>query len=102
MSETEYQLMRRIGINDHVKYKESFRAMGQAISNGDWEYLNVDVLQSRINEAFVYVRANIRFQELVKSTNGELSMSINGFYLGQHKFETLDEVERAWKNKAFL
>ncbi|SRR5258706_15619918 len=64
--------------------------------------VNIEETQVRCNEVFKYLYLGRRFDELVKKSNKSLVSIPTGFKLLDHLFETLDEVEKALNNKAFL
>jgi hypothetical protein len=64
--------------------------------------VNIEEAQARCNEIFKYLYLGRRFDELVAKSNKTLVSLPGGFELLGHKFETLDEVEKALNNKAFL
>jgi hypothetical protein len=64
--------------------------------------LDLDELRFQVDTIFEYLYVLKRFRKLRRLFKGELGFNSEGFLLNNHTFQTLDEVECAWKNKAFL
>jgi len=70
--------------------------------------LDLDVLRNKLEELLDFLMLRKRFEHLVVLMKGDLLYGLDdkresrGFIVSGHAFETLDEVERAWKNKALL
>ena len=78
-----------------------FSLMSTALADSTWELLEIDTAAEVFSGVFKYLSISKRYRDL-QSQSQELSYSADGFHLGEHIFETLDEVEKALKNKAFL
>ena len=78
-----------------------FDVVSRAVQGDTWEFLELEMVQQSINEVFYYLRLVKRFRQL-SMLGVELTYSEEGFHLGESIFETLDAVEKAIKNKAFL
>ena len=79
-----------------------FDTVSQAIFSKNEHLLKLDECRAKINEIFDYFEVQRRFLSLAEKSNNKLSFTRNYFELDKHKFETLDEVEKAINNKAFL
>ncbi len=99
----EYQLLMKFDEdNDGEDVADGLYAIHQALSSKQMSILDVAACRDRINTVFDYVEVRKRFDKLREEINGGLSFDKNGFKLFKSTFETLDEVEKALKNKAFL
>jgi hypothetical protein len=74
-----------------------------------FEFVNVDQVQQKVNHYFECLKVTQRFEQLKDKANGSLSLKNYadsnggvGYLLDEHQFKTLDEVEKALNNKAFL
>lgn len=79
-----------------------FYTLHIAITQKNTELLNLEACQTQVNEAFRAIACKKRFDQLNDESKTLIKYSMNGFIVDDHKFETLDEVERAFKLKAFL
>lgn len=79
-----------------------FDTVSQAIYTKNQKFLKIDECRANINEIFDYLEIHNRFLSLVEKSNGKFSLTRINFELDKHKFQTLDEVEKAIENKAFL
>lgn len=79
----------------------SLNLVMSSLSDNTFELLNLEESQDSINHTFTCLKLIKRYRRL-QMQNAELSYSQNGFHLGEHTFQTLDEVEKALSNKAFL
>lgn len=87
---------------DESELSSMFYAINVAFEQKNWDLLDLDVCQAKVNEAFRAAILRKRFDYLNEVSNTAIKYSKDGFMLDNHKFETLDEVERAWKLKAFI
>lgn len=67
-----------------------------------FEVIDVPAIKVQIDKAFREILIIHRYVRLRKAFDDKLTYSTDSFYIDGHKFSTLDEVEKAWKNKAFL
>ena len=79
-----------------------FDVMSQALYTKSTNLLNLDECRARTNEIFDYLELKKRYDSLVEESKGKLQFTKEYFDLLKHQFQTLDEVEKALKNKAFL
>lgn len=86
---------------DHTSAK-IFYLMFNALDDFNIDLINTEDMQRRCDEVFKYIFLLKRFNNLVKLSNNSVYSSLEGFNLEGHVFETLDEVQKALENKAFL
>ena len=69
-----------------------------------FEVIDVPLVKQKVDEAFLRLLVMHRFCKLRLSFNGKLDYNVNDdcFIIEGHKFATLDQVEKALNNKAFL
>ncbi len=81
-----------------------FDLMSSAIQDGNtWSLIDLEKMQSLINESFRYLNLIKRYDALSRLSNGVLHFDEDGFHIEEeHTFQTLEEVEKALKHKAFL
>lgn len=95
----EYELVSDF---DKTELSGLFYTIQTAIEQGSYDLLDLDATKARVDEALRAVACKKKFDQLNEMSNTAIKYSMNGFMLDDHKFETLDEVERAYKLKAFL
>lgn len=95
----EYEL-----ISDYDKSELSglFYTIQTAIEQEAHELLDIEATKAKVEEALHAIACKRRFEHLNRISNTAIKYSSDCFLLDNHKFETLDEVERAWKLKAFI
>lgn len=98
VEDKEYTLL--VGL-DYKEAATMFNLMGVALEDNSWEMVDLETSHAAISASFKTLIVSKRYK-LLQRQNKELGYSSEGFFIGEHKFETLDEVERALKNKAFL
>jgi hypothetical protein len=79
-----------------------FYTIQTAIEQESHELLDLESCKAKVDEAFRAIACKKRFEHLNEISNTAIKYSRDCFLLDNHKFETLDEVERAWKLKAFI
>jgi len=79
-----------------------FDTVSQAICTNNTLVLKINECREKVNEIFNYLEIRERFRALAKKSDRKLSFTSTHFELYQHKFETLDEVEKAINIKVFL
>lgn len=79
-----------------------FDLVSQAIYTRNWSAINLEKCHSEIDEVFQWIPIKIRYDELFERSGKELSFAAGGFSIYGHLFQTLDEVEKAINNKAFI
>lgn len=84
------------------RFSKSLDAVVSAMNNKQYDMLNLAAVKSRVKEAMQALEVRMRFDSLVGEAKGKLTCSASGFDLDGHKFESLDDVEKALENKAFL
>lgn len=73
-----------------------------ALSNNILDMLDLSICDEAVKEIFTYLHLKKKYSALKKEANGQLTVSKDGFKLSGKDFLTIDELEKAWKNKAFL
>jgi hypothetical protein len=79
-----------------------FYALHVMCEQNNWDLLEIEACQIKVNDALRAIACKKRFDQLNEMSNTAIKYSADGFMLDNHKFETLDEVEKAYKLKAFL
>ena len=95
----EYELVSEF---DKAELSGVFYTIQTAIEQGSYDLLDLESCKAKVDEALRAVACKKKFEQLNEMSNTAIKYSVNGFMLDNHKFETLDEVERAYKLKAFL
>lgn len=88
--------------NNRNKISGLFNFLTSSLESGQWTFLNLDEVQSSVNQHFKYLTIKKRYTELAAESQGILYCTNEGFHINEHTFETLDEVKRALANKMFL
>lgn len=96
---TEYELVSDFDEDEACRI---FYTIQTAIEQKNWDLLDIEVAQAKVNDALRAITLRKRFDKLNAASNTAIKYSVKGFTLDNHTFETLDEVERAWKLKAFI
>lgn len=73
-----------------------------ALSTDTSEMLDIESCQARIQEIMAYLPLKKRLVLLKKEVGDKLVLSKDGFKLYDKPFSSVDELERAFKMKAFL
>ena len=79
-----------------------FTFMAHALDNGSWHFVDLNETKDGILHAFLYLKILMKYQKLQIPAKGTLSYTQEEFILDGHPFQTLKEVEKALKLKAFL
>lgn len=95
----EYELLSEY---THESVEGNFDTLFTVTSHKTYELLDLEFCRKRVNELFDFMIAKKRFDKLHEESKRKLKYGMNGFDLEGHMFETLDEVEHALRNKAFL
>jgi hypothetical protein len=85
-----------------AKLANKFDSLEKVSTNGDIEVLDVLTIRTTLNEICDYFLLRQRFLKLNDQSKGHLTLVDDGFKLYDATFTSLDEVERALVNKAFL
>lgn len=64
--------------------------------------LDLDNLKESFDELFEFLYVYKRYRKINKKFNYTLSWDKEGFKLNESLFQTLDDLEKAYKNRAFL
>lgn len=86
-------------------YNKAYHALEllrNSISSEIVELLDLELCTNSINDIIKYLYLKKRYVILKSLAPGKLSVSKDGFKLYDNTYMTMDEVERAFKNKAFL
>lgn len=79
-----------------------FNHLNSAVSNHTTDMLDIESCRGIVNDVFDYFILKRKFTQLSMEVNGKLTFENDKFKIDNHEFQTLDEVERAVRNKAFL
>ena len=99
----EYIFLSQLNDNkDYIAIKSCLSLLLKSIEDNSYVFLDLSAIREQI---IVYVDWLIlaeRFSLLKSISNGELSFDKEGFHIKEYAFSSLDEVEKALNNKAFL
>jgi hypothetical protein len=98
--EKEYQFYLRL-FEDWDNLGKSFDIVSDAIYNEAEIFIDIEKIKESCNAVLDFLTIRKRFAELSKC-RCNLDCEKTGFLVDGHSFETLDEVERALKMKAFM
>lgn len=87
---------------NYNKAYHSIDLIRTSLNNNLVEMLDIDSCDSLVKEVIEYLKLKKRFIYLQRKANEKLSISKDGFKISDHVFLSLDEVEKALNNKAFL
>ena len=100
-----------IGINkpeyiliiNHNYFSENnhFQFMSNSLQTGKAAFVDLDAIQQICDNIFHILKLRKRYLKL-QEENSDIGVSSEGFHILGHTFQTLDELEHALKNKAFL
>lgn len=70
----------------------------------DIDLVDLDMLKGQIDEMMEYLFHEKRFRQINSLFGGKIKIDYTEqyFMIDDHKFYSLEELEKAWKNKAFL
>lgn len=74
----------------------------QALSQQELSMLDMEAVEVKMAAVISYTKIRRKFEVLKDKCFGELSYDKNGFKFDGHTFDSLDEIEKAIANKAFL
>lgn len=95
----EYKVVSQFNRNKNVKL---LAAIAVSISNESWELMDLDGVEHVFKETMYALKLVKRYRSLSALSKGLLTYSDEGFHVAENTFNTLDEIEKAIKNKAFL
>ena len=96
----EYELLHKYRYGAQVE--GPFEVVAMAIFQKRTDLLNVAASRNHCNEVFDYIEILNRYEVLKMQIEGGLDFDDKQFFIGTHNFQSLDEIERAIKNKALL
>lgn len=103
--EKECEFFSRMRSGRYQTYLASFALMAATKDCGT-ELIDLIEVKKRCNDVFRFLDLQRKFSELNKLAKIDFSHDggyiCDGFLVLGHKFDTLDEVERCIKNKAFI
>lgn len=82
--------------------KASIELLSHSLSYNSLTMIDLPLVKESVNRLFDFLEIRQRYEKLKIQSVAALSFDKDGFHLDGHTFHTLDEVERALKNKAFL
>jgi hypothetical protein len=86
----------------NVYMREVYRHFGDSIQLNSAQTLNLKIIKFEFIEDVKYLILHKEYCDLLSLSDDKLSYDDDGFHLDGHTFETLKEVRKAIKNKAFL
>lgn len=95
----EYELLHKYRGKSQIE--GPFEVVSMALYQKRTYMLNVANSRNTCNELFDYIEILNRYETL-RMQFGDIDFDDKHFFVGDSEFQTLDEVERAIKNKAFL
>jgi hypothetical protein len=98
----EYEFVSIMAEGYANRFSKALDAIVSAMNNKQCDMLNLVAAKARVGEAMLALEVKVRFDTLANEAKGKLICNKDSFELDGHKFETLDEVEKALNNKAFL
>ncbi len=101
MKKKEYEMILTISEGYSNRYAKTLDFIVSAINNKNYDVLDLESVKMKMDEVFEAITLKVRFDSLL-DLNSSIICNKDCFELDTHKFETLDEVEKAIKNKAFL
>lgn len=80
---------------DQAKYPSKFKSI---------DLIDLNMLRLQIDESIQFLFLCKRFRQLDELFKGKIVFDNNKrcFAIDDHEFQSLDEIEKAWKNRAFL
>lgn len=76
--------------------------VSQAIYGKTVALINIEQSRQKINEIFDFLELKRRWDIANEEGQGDLKLRPEYFELKEYQFESMDEVEKALKNKVFL
>lgn len=98
----EYEMVSFMAEPYGNRYVKTLESISSAINNKQYDMFNLETVKLKMDEVFEAIVIKTRFDALCNESNGKPVCTKTEFELESHKFQTLDEVEKALKNKAFL
>lgn len=97
----EYLLLKKYEYPDKP-IESPFDLVSQALYTKSVNLLNLSLCKTEIAEVFEYIDLKSRFELLQIHSENKIMVTFTAFQFEGFQFETLDEIEKALKNKAFL
>lgn len=98
----EYEVLHSILQGYGNRYSKALEAVVTALNNRYFDILDLEAVKRRVAEAMEALEIKMRFDILNCKVNDKLICNNTDFELNGHKLDSLDEVEKAINNKAFL
>jgi hypothetical protein len=83
-------------------FSKSLEMVGSSIPYKNYVMLDLAAARAKVEEVFKAIELMKRYDTLRVTSKFKLRYDPSGFIIDDHKFETLDEVDVALNNKAFL
>ena len=97
----EYLILKRYEYPDKP-IESPFDLVSQALYTKSVNLLNLNLCKVEIAEVFDYIDLRSKLEYLQIISENKILVTFTGFEFEGFKFETLNEIEKALKNKAFL
>jgi hypothetical protein len=91
-----------VGIFNNKTAALHFELIANGLNNDAWELLDLEAYQVHLNNVLRSMKIIKRYRYLHTLMPDLRCTHHEGFLVGDASFQTLDEVEKAIKNKAFL
>lgn len=98
IQDKEYKMFVYYGFKESAVHLD---LLALALRSNTWELLDLDLTENNMLDTFRYLKDLKRYRRLQNQMTS-LYYTEEGFFIDGHQFETLDQVEKAIKNKAFL
>jgi hypothetical protein len=102
VKDKEYKILWYYEQIDKSKVSTLFYLMYQAIENGSVGYVDLEETKKSMLVDFAYLKISKTYLRLQLASKETLIYTETSFVLDGHEFQTLKEVERALKLRAFL
>ncbi len=98
----EFKLLRLIDLQQVGNVMQPFKLIVHAYENGSWTMLNLNDMEHYLARSMSFLKLKARYMNLYYASNMKLSYDEVGFHINEHTFSSLDEVDKALDNVAFL
>ena len=82
--------------------RDSINQEGGACNFQAVDALDLDNIKASMDELFEFLAAYKRYRKINKKFNYTLSWDKDGFKLNESTFQNVEDLEKAWNNRAFL
>lgn len=86
----------------HTVMSDFLKMIATSIENDNFAYLDLKVIKNDFNEDIKYLKLRDKYKRILADSDEEIFYNKEGFHYAKHVFQSLRELEKALKNKAFL